>query len=56
MFFQACVQFSFLFPEIASVALNTTKPARVESNLNLVNAKIPDGFWDKLSAEGLIKL
>jgi D-threo-aldose 1-dehydrogenase len=38
------------------VALNTSKPARVESNLNLVNAVLPAAFWDKLKAEGLIKI
>ena len=51
-----CVQFSFLFPEIKSVALATSKPARVASNLELANAVIPQGLWDKLQAEGLINL
>ena len=51
-----CVQFSFLFPEIKSVALATSKPARVASNLQLANAEIPQAVWDKLQAEGLINL
>ncbi|WDE96933.1 aldo/keto reductase [Lentisphaera profundi] len=52
----ACVQFSFLFPEIKSIALNTSKPERVKSNMDLVYAKIPSAFWDKMKAEKLINL
>jgi len=51
-----CVQFSFLFPEIKSIALSTTKAARVQSNWDLVNAVIPQAFWDKMKAEGLINI
>ena len=29
------MQFSFLFPEIVSIALNTSKPARVRSNVGI---------------------
>jgi D-threo-aldose 1-dehydrogenase len=53
---EACVQFSFLFPEIKSIALNTSKPSRVQSNVDLVNAVIPEGFWDKMKSEGLINI
>lgn len=51
-----CVQFSFLFPEIKSIALATSKPARVASNIELATAVMPEGLWDKLQAEGLINL
>ena len=50
----ACVQFSFLFPEIVSVALNTTKPSRVGSNVELANAVVPAAFWEKMKKAGLI--
>ena len=50
----ACVQFSFLFPEIVAVALNTIEPHRVRSNIELANATIPQEFWDRMRAEGLI--
>jgi D-threo-aldose 1-dehydrogenase len=53
---EVCVQFSFLFPEIKAVALNTTKPARVQSNLGLVNAVVPQEFWERMKADGLINL
>jgi D-threo-aldose 1-dehydrogenase len=51
-----CVQFSFLFPEIKAVALSTSKASRVASNIALATAEIPTAFWDKLKAEGLVKL
>ena len=51
-----CVQFSFLFPEIKSIALATSKPSRVAQNMELGNAVMPPGLWDKLQAEGLINL
>ena len=50
----ACVQFGFLFPQIASVALNTTKPSRVASNTTLANAAVPPEFWARLKRDGLI--
>lgn len=51
-----CVQFSFLFPEIKSIALATSKPSRVNDNIALAEAVMPAGLWDKLEAEGLINL
>ena len=51
-----CVQFSFLFPEIKSIALATSKPARVQQNIELAEAVMPAGLWDKLQSEGLIDL
>ncbi|KAK3272686.1 hypothetical protein CYMTET_19032 [Cymbomonas tetramitiformis] len=51
-----CVQFSFLFPEIVAVALSTTKASRVQSNVDLVNAVIPDGFWKRLKQDDLISI
>ena len=51
-----CVQFSFLFPEIKSIALNTTNPRRVKSNIELADAVIPAAFWDRMKSDGLINL
>ena len=50
------MQFSFLFPEIKSIALATSKKERVASNIALADAVMPAGLWDKLEAEGLIDL
>lgn len=52
----ACVQFSFLFPQVKSVALATSRASRVVSNVGLITAKIPAAFWDRLRSEGLTKV
>ena len=51
-----CVQFSFLFPEIKSIALNTSKPARVKLNIDLAEAVIPNEFWQRMQSDGLINI
>jgi len=53
---QACVQFSFLFEQIVSVALNSSAPKRVKSNISLAQAKIPLEFWQALKQQGLISI
>lgn len=52
----ACVQFSFLFPQIKSIALNSSTPARVKSNMTLVEDEISTEFWHQMAAENLIRL
>jgi len=51
---EACVQFSFLFDEITSVALNTSSPKRVKSNVSLIEAQVPASFWQAMKDQGLI--
>lgn len=53
---EVCVQFSFLFPQIVSVALSSSTPKRVKSNMDLVNAVIPDAFWLEMKQSGLMSL
>lgn len=53
---EVCVQFSFLFDEIVSVALNSSSPKRVKSNVSLVEASIPDAFWHALRDQGLLSI
>lgn len=50
----ACIQFSLSHPAIVSMALNTSKPEKMNSNLELLQRKIPGGFWTELRKEGLI--
>jgi D-threo-aldose 1-dehydrogenase len=50
----ACVQFSFLFPAIKSVALATSRPSRVAGNIELVNTVVPKAFWLEAQKRGLI--
>lgn len=49
-----CVQFSFLFPEVASIALNSSSPERVKSNVSLAEAEIPTAFWQAMHEQKLI--
>lgn len=51
-----CVQFSFRFPEINCVALNTTSPQRVAGNIALATTPIDDALWRELKNEGLIAI
>ena len=53
---EACVQFSFLFPEIKSIALSTSKPSRVEGNVALASAVVPAAFWEGMKEAGLVNL
>ena len=49
-----CVQFGLAAPGVASVALSTTNPKRVEHNIALFETEIPAAFWAELLSEGLI--
>lgn len=50
----ACVQFALTPPEVISVSLNTSNPARVQKNVESVVCKIPDDFWKEMIKNGLI--
>jgi D-threo-aldose 1-dehydrogenase len=50
----ACVQFGMSPPGVISIALNTSKPERVQQNVASVTAVIPDDFWRALKEEGLV--
>lgn len=51
-----CVQFSFLFPEVVSIALNSSSPERVKSNILLAQAHIPEAFWQAMYEHRLINI
>lgn len=51
---EACVQFSFLVPGVAAVALNTEKPERIAANVASTTARLPAEFWRALRAAGLV--
>jgi D-threo-aldose 1-dehydrogenase len=52
---EACFNFSFRFPGIGSIALNTTKPEKIVDNVALVQKKIPVEFWQEMLDQGLIE-
>ncbi len=49
-----CVQFGMSVPGVVSVALNTSKPARIKDNAVAVQAEIPNAFWHALRDEGIL--
>lgn len=51
---EACVQFSFLFKGVKSIALSSTSPKRVKSNIALSEAVIPAEFWQEMKSLGLL--
>ncbi|WP_017446677.1 aldo/keto reductase [Gayadomonas joobiniege] len=53
---QACVQFSFLFDGVESIALSSSSPKRVKSNISLSEADVPKAFWQDMYHQGLIKI
>ncbi|MGJ8691217.1 MAG: aldo/keto reductase [Thalassotalea sp.] len=53
---EVCVQFSFLFPEIVAIALSSSSPKRVKSNISLAQATIPSEFWQAMKDAELISI
>ena len=53
---EACVQFSLNVPGVKSIALNTTNPGRVQTNLGMLNTNIPLEFWQELKISDLIEV
>ena len=41
----ACVEFALSPPGVVSIALSSSKPERVVSNVELANTQLPDAFW-----------
>jgi D-threo-aldose 1-dehydrogenase len=50
----ACLHFGLSHPAIASVALNTSKPAKMNHNVEALQREIRPEFWEELKAKGLI--
>ncbi|MBC9914558.1 aldo/keto reductase [Chitinophaga varians] len=51
---EACLSFGRHIPGVRSVAVNTTKAARVNENVEMINKVIPPAFWEHMQAAGLI--
>jgi D-threo-aldose 1-dehydrogenase len=50
----ACIQFGLNAPGVTSIALSTTNPNRVASNMDMKDTVIAKEFWQELNAAGLI--
>ena len=51
----ACCQFGMSVPGIAALALSSTKPARVASNVEMVEQTVPAEFWAAIKEAGLLE-
>ncbi len=52
---EACFYFGFHIHGITSVALSTTNPYKVKSNVRMTEKEIPKAFWDTMVEEGLME-
>ncbi len=50
----ACLHFGLSHPAVVSIALNTSKPEKMNRNVEILQLQIPDNFWKALKKEGLI--
>jgi len=50
----ACLKFAFAMPQISAVALNPSKPSRINRNVGLLNSELPAEFWSELKRQGII--
>ncbi len=50
----ACVRFALSPPGVASIAVGTTKPERVDDFARQAETSIPDSFWNEARSTGLI--
>jgi D-threo-aldose 1-dehydrogenase len=50
----ACIHFSMSHPAIVSMALNTSKPEKMNRNVEILQRRIPPVFWTEMKKEGLI--
>lgn len=50
----ACLHFGLSHPAIVSIALNTSKPEKMNRNVEILQREIPEAFWKEMKIEGLI--
>jgi len=50
----ACLQFGLSHPAIVSIALNTSKPEKMNRNVEIIQREIPTSFWQDMKDLGLI--
>jgi D-threo-aldose 1-dehydrogenase len=50
----ACLHFGLSHPAIASIALNTSKPEKMQANVDLLEKEISPAFWKQMKEKGLL--
>lgn len=53
---EACFNFGSNIPGVDSVALSTTHPEKVKTNIAMATKKIPQDFWIAMQQQGLLEL
>ncbi|MVN20019.1 aldo/keto reductase [Mucilaginibacter arboris] len=51
---EACFNFGFNISGVNSIALSTSKPEKVKSNIEMATKKIPVEFWNAMQDQGLL--
>jgi D-threo-aldose 1-dehydrogenase len=51
---EACIHFGISHPAIASLALNTSKPDKMLTNVEILTKEIKKEFWKALKDQGVI--
>jgi len=51
----ACLKFALSAPQIDAVALNPSKPWRMEHSRKTLEKELPKAFWDELREKGIIE-
>ena len=51
---EACFYFGYHIKGITSVALSTTNPYKVKSNIRMAEKEVPKEFWDSMVEQGLM--
>ena len=51
----AAMQFPLAHPQVASLIIGAVTPQEVERNVETLSVDIPQGLWDDLKAQGLIR-
>jgi D-threo-aldose 1-dehydrogenase len=49
------MQFGMSHPAIVAMALNTSKPEKMNRNVEILNRKIPGAFWQAMKGGRLIR-
>ncbi len=50
----ACLKFAIAMPQVSAVALNPSKPSRVNRNTEVIASDLPEGFWKEMKAQRLV--
>ncbi len=50
----ACLKFAMAMPQVTAVALNPSKPSRINRNVEILDAELPSGFWDELKQQKIV--